>query len=92
LGPELAPKRDQKWDHFWNPLPPPLRGPNDAIFCELKGSAAKATVTGIIFGKRKGGIKGFYLVRGRVHHKPVWWIRQKAQGRARKKARGTMDG
>jgi hypothetical protein len=50
-------------------------------------------VTGIIFGKRKGGIKEFYLVRGRVPHKPVWWIRQKAQGRARKKARGgTMDG
>ena len=30
LGPKTAPKGDQKWDHFWNPLPPHLKGPNDA--------------------------------------------------------------
>ena len=55
LGPELAPKGDQKWDHFWNPLAPHLRG-RGVAFCELNESAAKATVTGIILGKRKGGI------------------------------------
>ena len=25
LGPETAPEGDQKWDHFWNHVPPPLR-------------------------------------------------------------------
>ena len=30
LEPELAPKGDQKWDQFWNPLGPHLRGPGDA--------------------------------------------------------------
>ena len=31
LGPKTAPKSDQKWDQFWNPLPPPHKGPNEAI-------------------------------------------------------------
>jgi hypothetical protein len=31
LGPELAPKADQKWDHFLNPSARALRGRNDAI-------------------------------------------------------------
>ena len=31
LGPELAPKGDQTWDHFWNLSVPHLRGPNDAV-------------------------------------------------------------
>ena len=57
LGPEFAPKGDPKWDHFCNPLPPALRV-GGLRFCELNGSAAKATVTGIILGKRKGTILG----------------------------------
>ena len=35
LGPILelksAPEGDQKWDHFWNRLPPHLRGPGVAF-------------------------------------------------------------
>ena len=31
LGPELAPKGNQKWDYFWTLQAPHLRGPNDAI-------------------------------------------------------------
>ena len=30
LGPKTAPEGDQKWDHFWNPLPAHLRGPGNA--------------------------------------------------------------
>ena len=56
LGPELAPKGDQKWDHFWNTFRR-LSGVGRLRFCELNESAAKATVTGIILGKRKGGIR-----------------------------------
>ena len=56
LAPELAPKGDQKRDHFWNPLPPRISGVRMTRFCKLNESAAKATVTGIILGKRKGGI------------------------------------
>ena len=55
LGPELAPKRDQKWDHFWNPQ---LRVSGVRIMRkrEINESAEKATGAGIIFGKRKGVI------------------------------------
>ena len=34
-----------------------LSGVGGVLFCELNESAAKATVTGIILGKRKGGIQ-----------------------------------
>ena len=30
LGTKTAPEVDQKWDHFWIPLPAQVRGPNDA--------------------------------------------------------------
>ena len=56
LGPELAPKGDQKWDHFWNALPR-ISGVRELRFCKLNESAAKATGAGIILGKRKGGIR-----------------------------------
>ena len=31
LEPKSAPEGDQKWDHFWDPLPPALRGPGVAF-------------------------------------------------------------
>ena len=56
LGPELAPKRDQKWDHFWNPQRR-LSGVHRMPKRKINESAAKATGAGIIFPKRKGGIR-----------------------------------
>jgi hypothetical protein len=53
LGPELAPKRDQKWDHFWNPLPPPLRGPNDAIL-RIKRECCKSYCDWNYIRQKKG--------------------------------------
>ena len=58
MGPELAPKLDQKWDHFWNPQ---LRISGVRIMRkrEINESGEKATGAGIIFGKRKGVIRPF---------------------------------
>ena len=58
LGPELAPKRDQKWDHFWNPQRR-ISGVRRMRKREINESGEKATGAGIIFGKRKGGIRPF---------------------------------
>ena len=55
LGPELAPKGDQNGTTFGT-LFRRISGVGGLRFYELNGSAAKATVTGIILGKRKGGI------------------------------------
>ena len=55
-GPELAPKGDQNGTTFGTLLLR-LSGVGGVRFCELNESAAKATVTGIILGKRKGGIR-----------------------------------
>ena len=56
LAPELAPKGDQNGTTFGTLL---LRisEVGELRFCELNESAAKATVTGIVLGRRKGGIK-----------------------------------
>ena len=40
LEPKIAPKGTQKWDHFWNPRTPHLKGPNDALF-EIKRECCK---------------------------------------------------
>ena len=56
LAPELAPKGDQNGTTFGT-LFPRISGVGGLRFCELNESAAKATVTGIILGKRKGGIR-----------------------------------
>ena len=57
LGPDLALKGDQKWDQFWNPLAPHLRGRGVAILRIQQEWWGIAMATGIIFDKRKGGIK-----------------------------------
>ena len=56
LEPELTPKRDQKSDHFWNPQLR-LSGVREMRKREINESGEKATGAGIIFGKRKGGIR-----------------------------------
>ena len=63
LGPELAPKRDQKWDHFWNPQLR-LSGVREMRKREINESGEKATGAGIIFGKRKGGIGPLRALQG----------------------------
>ena len=63
LGPELAPKGDQKGTTFGT-LFPRISGVGGLRFCELNESAAKATVTGIILGKRKGGMYGSLATQG----------------------------
>ena len=55
LGPEFAPKRDQKWDHFWNPQRR-ISGVRIMRKREINESGEKATGAGIIFPKRKGGM------------------------------------
>ena len=55
-GPELTPKGDQNGTTFGT-LFRRLSGVRMTRFCKLNESAAKATVTGIILGKRKGGNK-----------------------------------
>jgi hypothetical protein len=67
FGPILGPFWGPFWGQNWlqkgtkngttfGTLFPRLSGVGGLRFCELNESAAKATVTGIIFGKRKGGI------------------------------------
>ena len=62
-GPFWGPFRGQNWlqngiknGATFGTLSLRLSGVRMMRFCKLNGSAAKATVTGIIFGKRKGGI------------------------------------
>ena len=55
LGPNPLKKGSQNWISFGTSRRR-ISGVRGLRFCELNGSAAKATVTGIIFGKRKGGI------------------------------------
>jgi len=55
LGPELVPKRDQKWDNFWNPQRR-ISGVRIMRKRKINESGENATGAGIIFGKRKGGI------------------------------------
>ena len=62
MGPELAPKRDQKWDHFWNPQRR-ISGVRIMRKREINESGEKATGAGIIFGKRKGVIMPLKVLR-----------------------------
>ena len=60
LGPELAPKGDQKRDHFWNPLAPPLRGP-EVAFLQIKRECCKSYCDWNYTRQKKG--RDIYLMR-----------------------------
>ena len=67
LGPELAPKGNQNGTTFGT-LFPRISGVGGLRFCELNETAAKATVTGIILGKRKGGIRALHSLGTQLEH------------------------
>ena len=65
MGPKSKAKKNKNGPRFWTPLPPHLRGPNNAP-PKINERGKKAFLTGIILYKRKGGIRPYKALQGLV--------------------------